>query len=218
MTKERRIKINIGDTDPEQPEGLGEEEAIEEIMIDAEDESPEEEEAETAPVGEEKATEPEPALSEEDKLKGRVAELEDRLLRTMADFDNYKKRTARQYDEMVNTANEKLLVSLLEVVDSFERALEHAEDKTDFKAFRKGVELIFSQVMDLLARYDVKPIKALGQPFDPGRHEAMMQIASDKYDEGVVAMEMAKGYMRGNRVIRYSKVAVSTGKDKKKEK
>jgi len=102
----------------------------------------------------------------------------------------------------------------LEIIDNFERALQHDDDKTDFKAFRKGVELILGQMRDLLDRYDIKPIEAVGQTFDPNRHEALMQVASEDYDEGLVAMEINKGYMQGDRVIRYSKVAVSTGAKK----
>ncbi|MBN1212874.1 MAG: nucleotide exchange factor GrpE [candidate division Zixibacteria bacterium] len=213
MTKEREIKINADNAEAEKPTER-EEGEFNETAAEVEIDSPAREENETG-VNEKTVAEKE--LSEEEKLKNRVAELEDKLLRTMADFDNYKKRTARQFDEIIGTANEKLIVELLEVVDNFERALEHGKDKTDFKAFRKGTELIFHQMKDFLARYDVRPIEAVGQPFDPARHEAVMQLPSDEYDEGVVAMEMTRGYLQGNRVIRYSKVAVSTGKDKEKK-
>jgi len=205
MTREREIKINTDNAEADKPDKEREEGEINEA----------------AAVDEKKVADTEKELSEEEKLKNRVAELEDKLLRTMADFDNYKKRTARQFDDIVSAANEKLIVALLEIVDNFERALEHDGDKSDFKAFRKGTKLIFNQMMDFLERHDVKPIEAVGRPFDPNRHEAMMQVPSDKYDEGVVAMEMTRGYMQGNRVIRFSKVAVSAGKnkeDKKKEK
>ncbi|MDD3731231.1 MAG: nucleotide exchange factor GrpE [candidate division Zixibacteria bacterium] len=171
-------------------------------------------ESAAASGSEEVPAEPEKALSEEEKLKNRVAELEDRLLRSLADFDNYKKRTVRQFEDIIRSANDKLLIEILEIVDNFERALSHDHDKTDFKAFRKGTELIYNQIMGLLKKYDVEPVNAVGQPFDPGRHEAMMQVESDKYPEGVVAMEISKGYRQGNRILRYSKVAVSSGKKK----
>ena len=203
MTKEKEIKVTGGEDEPEETPAV-EESGAEEVR----DETAAAEKASAAAEEE---------LSEEEKLRRKVAELDDRLLRTMADFDNYKKRTARQYDDIIRSANAKVLGDFLEIVDNFERALQHGDDNTDFKAFRKGVELIFGQMRDLLERYDVKPIEAVGQPFDPNRHEALMQVASDEYDEGLVAMEINKGYMQGDRVIRYSKVAVSTGAEKDKE-
>ena len=151
-------------------------------------------------------------LCEEEKLRLQVAKLEDKLLRSAAEFDNYKKRVARQYEDMVRLASESMLGELLEVIDNFERALNHTEEDTDFDAFREGTKLIFSQMMNLLKKYDVTPIEAIGQPFDPNLHEAMMQIESDEFDDGVVAIEVTKGYRQGQRVIRHSKVGVSSGK------
>ena len=151
-------------------------------------------------------------LCEEEKLRLQVAKLEDKLLRSAAEFDNYKKRVARQYEDMVRLASESMLGELLEVVDNFERALNHTEEDTDFDAFREGTKLILSQMMNLLKKYDVTPIEAIGQPFDPNLHEAMMQIESDEFDDGVVAIEVTKGYRQGQRVIRHSKVGVSSGK------
>jgi molecular chaperone GrpE len=124
---------------------------------------------------------------------------------------------ARQYEEMMRFANDRILLELLEVVDNFERALHHENDNTDFETFRKGTELIFSQIDALLGKYDIMPIEALGEPFDPNLHEAVMPIESEDYPEGVVAIEMSKGYMQGDRVLRHSKVGVSRGKPKDKE-
>lgn len=182
--------------------------------------------ASSPPVGDETSTddgpengqpervEPEETeLTVEEQLQKRVAELDDKLLRMAAEFDNYKKRTARQFDEMVRSANDRIIGEFLEIADNFERALNHAGEKTDAEAFRKGVELIFNQMKDLLQKYDITPIEALGQPFDPSLHDAMMQIESDEFADGIVAMEMSKGYRQGNRVVRHSKVAVSRGKN-----
>lgn len=145
----------------------------------------------------------------------REAELEDRLLRTMADFDNYRKRSARQTEEIVKTANDRLLVEILDIIDNLERAMQHADNgAADAESLHKGMELIYNQFVALLARYDVTPIEAVGKKFDPDYHDAMMQVESDKYDEGIVAVEMTKGYRRGDQVIRHSKVGVSTGKKK----
>ncbi len=152
-------------------------------------------------------------LTEEEKLRARVKELEDKLLRTAADFDNYKKRMARQFEEVIRSANDKLLGELLEVVDNFERALaHHNNEEGDLEALRKGTELIFNQMKELLQKYNITPIEALGKPFDPAVHEALMQVESEEYPEGVVAVEMSKGYKMGDRVLRHSKVGVSKGK------
>jgi len=153
----------------------------------------------------------------EEQLSARVDELEDKLLRTAAEFDNYKKRVARQYDEVVRTANDRILVELLEVMDNFERALQHDNENSDIESFRKGTELIFNQMTALLNKYGVKPIEALGEPFDPNLHEAVMSIESEDYPEGVVAIEMSKGYVQGDRVLRHSKVGVSKGEPKDKK-
>jgi molecular chaperone GrpE len=149
--------------------------------------------------------------SEAQSPSDRIAELEDRLLRAAADFDNYRKRTARQTDEAIKGGNDRLLGELLEIVDNFERAMQHADADADPNALKKGMELIYSQLQALLVRYGVTPIEALGQKFDPAVHDAMMQVESDAYDEGVVASEMTKGYRRGDQILRHSKVGVSCG-------
>lgn len=150
--------------------------------------------------------------SELEQLRAKVTELEDARLRALADFENYKKRMARQYDEVVRGANDRLLGDLLEVVDNFERALQHVNGGANDESLQKGTELIYSQMVDLLKRYDVEPIESVGQPFDPNLHEALMQMASDEYDEGVVVQELAKGYKQCDRVLRFAKVAVCSGK------
>ncbi len=150
-------------------------------------------------------------VSEEDRLQARVAELEDRLLRAAADFDNFKKRIARQVEDSIRTANDKLLVELLEVVDSLERALQHSHENTDLDGFRTGTKLILDQILNMLEKYDVKPIEAMGRPFDPNLHEALMQVESEDHPDGVVALEIARGYRQGNRVLRHAKVGVSQG-------
>ncbi|UCG62024.1 MAG: nucleotide exchange factor GrpE [Candidatus Zixiibacteriota bacterium] len=153
-------------------------------------------------------------LCAEDRLRIEIKELEDKLLRTAAEFENYKKRVARQYEDVVRSANDSIITELLDIVDNFERALNHDHENTDLESFRKGTELIFTQMMNLLKKYDIEPIDAVGQPFDPNIHDAMLQIDTDEYDEGIVALEMAKGYRQGQRVIRHSRVGVSTGKKK----
>jgi molecular chaperone GrpE len=152
----------------------------------------------------------EAAAPEIEQLRARVAELEDQRLRALADMDNYKKRMARQFDEVVRGAKDRLLTELLEVVDNFERARNHVSDDSG-GGLREGVDLIYNQLIDLLKRYQVEPIPAVGQVFDPNLHEALLQVASPEHGDGVVAQEIARGYRVGDRVLRYAKVAVSKG-------
>lgn len=210
----KEIKVNITDSEETEADSRGKQ--------DQEDAVPQAEQADgDAAAGEsvtegeaEGPTEAEPEeveeeLTVEEKLERQAAETADKLLRVMADFDNYKKRQARLYDDLRRTANDSLLADVLEIVDNFERALEHANGQTDLDAFRDGTQLIYNQMRDLLTRYKVEPIEALGKPFDPNLHEAMMQVPTDEFAEGTVAMEISKGYKHGDRVLRHSKVGVA---------
>ncbi len=140
----------------------------------------------------------------------------DRYLRLAAEFDNYKKRTAREFGQIIRTANLRLLREIVDIVDNFERALK--DDAGNNEGYRKGVELIYNQLFNLLKKENVKPIDSVGKPFDPNHHEAMMQAQSDEYDEGVVCQEIQKGYIIDDMVLRHARVVVSNGKIKKDEK
>lgn len=150
----------------------------------------------------------------EDMLKQKIAELEDKLLRQVAEFENYKKRQARLLDDMARSQRERTLSEILEIVDNFERALKHAEEEADNGAMREGTEMIYNQLKSFLERYDVKPIEAVGQNFDPNLHEAMMQVETDEYEPGLIAVEVTKGYTIGDRVLRHSKVGVARESEK----
>lgn len=152
-------------------------------------------------------------LSVEEKLEQRVAELEDKLLRNAAEFDNYRKRMARQFDDISKSASGRVLTDMLEVVDNVERALATLSNGNDIDSFREGTQLIFNQMKDMLTKHGVEPIEALGQKFDPSLHEALTQVKTGDYAEGVVATEMLRGYRIGERVLRYSKVGVSRGSE-----
>ncbi|MCP4608629.1 MAG: nucleotide exchange factor GrpE, partial [Planctomycetes bacterium] len=101
--------------------------------------------------------------------------------------------------------------------DNFERALESSQN-SDVKSFKKGTKLIYQQLNELLKKEGVEPIKAVGEEFNPNLHEAMMQVQSDKYPEGVIVDEVARGYKVKDKVIRFSKVSVSKGKEDSKDK
>ena len=152
------------------------------------------------------------------KSEEEYKELEDRLLRLAAEFDNYKKRTAREFQLIIKNANEELISQLVETLDNFQRALESAsrsnstKNSSDFESFHKGVELIYQHFGDILAKEGLKEIKAVGEPFDPHLHEAVMQQKSEEYPEGVIMDEISKGYILNDKVIKHSKVIVSKGK------
>lgn len=140
-----------------------------------------------------------------------LAEKEDRYLRLVADFDNYKKRNARLYESISQAAKENIIIPILDVVDNYERAL-MSSDKSDFDSFRRGTELIYQQLQDFLSKEGIERIKAVGEPFNPNLHEAVMQVESDDYGEGFIVQEMLRGYKLNGKVIRFSKVMVSKGK------
>ena len=152
-----------------------------------------------------------------EELEEKIKKQEDRYLRLVAEFDNYKKRNARLYDSMVQSAREGMMSPLLEVVDNFERALESSED-SDIKSFKKGTRLIYEQLNELLRKEGVEPIEAVGAEFNPNLHEAMMQVESDEYPEGIIVGEVIRGYKLRDKVIRFSKVTVSKGSGKENDK
>jgi molecular chaperone GrpE len=131
-------------------------------------------------------------------------ELENRLLRALADFDNYKKRAAADREQFVQFANETLITGLLPILDGFERALKHKSSAEMIK----GLALIKKQLEDVLIKHGVKEIEALGKQYDPHRHEAILQ-KEHKGPEGIIIEEMQKGYTLHGRVIRPSMVIVS---------
>jgi len=142
-------------------------------------------------------------------------ELEDRVLRLAAEFDNYKKRTAREYQQLVKTANENLILQLVDVLDNFERALESAKSAKDFDAFHQGIELIYQHLGELLAKEGLQPIEAIGQPFDPHQHEAILQVEDQEHPQEMVVNEIQRGYMLGDKLLRASRVVVSKAGGKK---
>ncbi|MCH9025298.1 MAG: nucleotide exchange factor GrpE [candidate division Zixibacteria bacterium] len=151
-------------------------------------------------------------ITDDSDIKELLAEKEDKYLRLAAEFENYKKRMFRQNEELVHHAEAGVLIDLLEVLDNFERALSSAKDKKDFKAFKKGVKMIFGQMKKILDDHNVSQIDTVGKLFDPELHEAVMQIETDEQPEGVIAQELSGGYKKGKKVIRHAKVGVSSGK------
>lgn len=136
-------------------------------------------------------------------------DLYDRLLRSTADFDNFRKRVSREKDELIRYGNEKLARELLPVVDNFERALQQAENSPDNKALREGIEMILKQFITVLDKFGVKYFTSVGQPFDPNKHEAMVHQESSEHEENAVISEFQKGYYLHDKLLRPAMVVVA---------
>jgi len=139
----------------------------------------------------------------------------ERLLRLSAEFENYKKRMTRQMDEFRKYANEALLKDLLSVVDNLERAVQTSGDEGETShnaCIIEGVEMTLNEILKILNKFQVTPIEALGKPFDPAFHEAVMQNESDTHPDNTIISELQKGYLLHGRLLRPSMVEISKGK------
>jgi molecular chaperone GrpE len=152
--------------------------------------------------------EPESPESPLETLRREKDALQDRLLRTAAEFDNYRKRVERDRREQAEALTADALSDLLPIIDDLERALK-APSGGDVDAFRKGVELIHRQMTELLRKRGVKTIDAVGTDFDPRYHQAVVQESSPDHREGEVMEEFASGYMLGDRLLRPAMVKVA---------
>ncbi|OQX92447.1 MAG: nucleotide exchange factor GrpE [candidate division Zixibacteria bacterium 4484_95] len=137
-------------------------------------------------------------------------ELEDKYLRLAAEFENFKKRSAREFSRLIETASDDLMLELLEVIDDFQRALQL--EHSNIKAFQKGTELIYNKLGEILRRRNLKEIKAVGEAFDPMYHEAVMQKEVEDKEDGIIIEELQKGYLVNDRVLRPSRVVVAKRK------
>jgi molecular chaperone GrpE len=144
-----------------------------------------------------------------DKVRAELEETKDRFLRGLADFDNYRKRVVREREQLTRCANEELIRRLLEVIDNIERALSAAQGSKDSEGLRKGIELIYQHLKEILTKEGLCPIECLGEDFDPNYHEAVMAIEKEGEESEKVVEEVQKGYILDGRVIRPSKVVVS---------
>jgi molecular chaperone GrpE len=158
-----------------------------------------------------KQTEPgvEELSQELENVRSELEDTKDKLLRGLADFDNYRKRVAREREELVRCANEDLIRRLLEVIDNMERALEVAEASNDFEGFKQGIHLIYEHMKDVLTKEGLCRIECLGERFDPNYHEAVMVVDKEGEESHRVVEEIQKGYTMGGRLVRPSKVVVS---------
>ena len=146
------------------------------------------------------------------KLEAEIAELKDKNLRLYAEFDNFRRRTAKESFEMMVTANASLIGKLTEVLDNFNRAFD-PQNKASAEDFEKGIKLIFGRFKDLLEAEGLEEIDPTGAPFDPNVHDALLQQHSDKVPENHVIQTISKGYKLKSKILSHAKVIVSKGKE-----
>lgn len=127
---------------------------------------------------------------------------QEQYLRTLADMENLRKRTQREKEDLAKFANENILREILPVVDNLERAVEHAEQSESSDGLFEGVQMTLTQFSQLLEKFGVEPVDAVGQPFDPAFHQAMGQMESDEYPPNTVVQQMQKGYQLNKRLLR----------------
>jgi molecular chaperone GrpE len=186
----------------------------EQVTMDEQQEVSEEQEA----VSENKETsspegeQPAEASSEDNALAELQRQAEDnhsRYLRAQADFDNFRRRTLKEKEELAQYASLKVISQLLPVLDNFERALQTGGEGAESGSFAKGVDMIYRQLNQVLEAEGLKQMEVIGQQFDPELHQAIMQVASEDHDEGIVVEVIQPGYKLKDKVIRPAMVKVS---------
>ena len=189
-------------------------EAAQEVSEETSGEALPEEEA----AGEEEAKESAPQeekkgffkkKEKKDPKDTKIEELTDRLRRSMAEFDNFRKRTEKEKSAMFEVGAKDIVERILPVIDNFERGLASMPEDVKGTAFAEGMEMIYKQLLKNLEEAGVKPIEALGQPFDPNFHNAVMHVEDENLGENVVSQELQKGYMYRDSVVRHSMVQVA---------
>lgn len=184
-------------------------------MSDVETKAPgeDEQEGDGPPDGAEPAAEPSPL----EQLQAERDKLKDQLLRTAADFDNFRKRTRKELTDAEIRGREDLLKDLLPVFDNLERAMSHADAATDVQALADGLRMVSRQFLDTLGKLGIERVQSVGQPFDPAVHEAIQHLESADHPAGVVLTEVQAGYRQAERLLRPALVVVSKGAPKPSE-
>ena len=152
-----------------------------------------------------------PPEDEVTKLRREVEELRDKNLRLVAEQQNLQKRALRDKQEALRYAESAFATQLLVVLDDFDRTFESAQSATDVAVVADGMRIVYEHFLKVLQQHGIQPIDALGKPFDPSYHEAMMQQPSEEHPAGTILQEMARGYTMHDRVLRPSRVIVSGG-------
>ncbi|MFN8346010.1 MAG: nucleotide exchange factor GrpE [Spirosomataceae bacterium] len=169
------------------------------------------EEQETTQATDTAAIAQETEVTQTEKLEAEITELKDKYLRLYADFENFRRRTAKEKLELISNANEELMKAVLPVVDDFERAMSSFETVTEIAPLKEGVRLIYNKFSKTLESRGLKPMVAKGEKFDADLHESITQFPAPSDDlKGKVIDEVEKGYFLNEKVIRYAKVVVGS--------
>ena len=144
-----------------------------------------------------------------DKKDEKIEELTDKLTRQMAEFDNFRKRTEKEKSQMYEVGAKDIIEKILPVVDNFERGLDAVKEEEKEDPFVQGMEKVYKHLVTTLEGIEVKPIEAVGQPFDPNFHNAVMHVEDENFGENIIAEEFQKGYMYRDSVVRHSMVKVA---------
>ncbi|ANF97755.1 nucleotide exchange factor GrpE [Paenibacillus bovis] len=198
MNKEQSFQEN---NNPEDQEMMND--------IQAEDNNVAAETVETTDSAAESTAEQVVSRAELERVQAHADDQTQRLLRAQADFDNFRRRTQKEKEELAKYASAQLITELIPVIDNFERAMATKPENPELESFSKGVDMIFRQLSDVLKNTGLTPMEAVGQPFNPEFHQAVMQVESDEYEEGIVVEELQKGYVLKDKVIRPAMVKVS---------
>ena len=144
-----------------------------------------------------------------EKLEEKVKELEDMRVRQLAEFENFRKRSEKEKSQMFEVGAKSVIEKILPVMDNFERGLQGVPEEEKDAPFVKGVEMVYKQMLTAFEEMGVKPIEAVGQPFDPNFHNAVMHVEDENFGENIVAEEFQKGYTYRDSVVRHSIVKVA---------
>ncbi len=203
----KNIKIEDAEAEAEAKAADEAEEQAEEAKAEEPEEAAAEEKAEDAEAKEEGKEEPEKAEDAAKKAEEEAAQESERYMRLMAEFQNYKRRAAKEKTDTLQYANEKIVADILPVLDNFERAL--TTETEDIEGYTKGMQLIFEQLYKALENAGLEEIKALDEDFDPNVHNAVMTDNVEDKDDGKITKVLQKGYKLRDKVVRPSMVAVN---------
>ncbi len=142
-------------------------------------------------------------------LENEKSELNNKYMRIVAEFDNYKKRTDKEYISLIQNANEQLINNLLPIVDDLERSLDHLDENKDFESLADGFKIIYKNLISILEKQGLKPLQSVGEEFDPEKHDALLQSEKKGLEANTVIDEHLKGYILNDKVIRHAQVIVS---------
>ena len=212
--EDEAVEIPVEDGNLEEAENGGAEEETEEAQQESDDSEPAEEtagneDAEGSGSMKEGFFRKKKKDKKEEALKARIDELEDRVKRQMAEFENFRKRTDKEKAAMFETGAKSVIEKILPVVDNFERGLAAVPEEEKGSAFVEGMNKVYKQLLTELDNMGVKPIEAVGQEFDPNFHNAVMHIEDENFGENIVAEEFQKGYTYHDTVVRHSMVKVA---------